>query len=79
MNNPTNQMEAKEIILACPFCGCQSVNICRTNPRACWVECDTCNAQTSSAKTRKAAIANWNCRTGPMQASIIHDMDKESV
>lgn len=67
----------KEYILACPFCGGVTVNICRTNPKACWVECELCEGRTRSAKTRKMAIAFWNTRPGSVVASIFHDMDRE--
>lgn len=72
-----------EIILSCPFCGCNVVNVNRTNEEACWVECtrDDCGAQTASEKTRAKAIAIWNRRVEyaglPRMAIVEWDMDKE--
>ena len=53
---------ARESIKCCPFCGGHRVELNRTNPRACWVSCLKCNAQTDCRKTRNAAIAAWNRR-----------------
>ena len=66
-----------EIIKGCPFCGCLSVNINRTNKNACWVSCVECEANTDSAKTRKGAIAKWNLRRGDAFATVVEDDDKE--
>ena len=51
-----------EEILACPFCGADKVEICRTNKNACWVTCAECGAESEHAKKRVDAIANWNRR-----------------
>ena len=68
--------------LGCPFCGGFEVNICRTNPNACWVECanETCGAQTNSRRSRTDAIAVWNRRAHPGMgpvASIKEDDDRD--
>lgn len=69
--------------LACPFCGSVEVDIARTNPNACWVECanEECGATTHSHRTRTGAIKNWNRRTWAAHttqtASIRHDDDRD--
>lgn len=67
-----------EVLLSCPFCGSRAVNIFRTNPNACWVECDSCGAKAESAPTRAEAIANWN-RTEPRFTAevVVLDDDQE--
>ena len=47
---------------SCPFCSSEKLELCRTNPRACWVRCHLCGAETPSAPRRADAIANWNTR-----------------
>lgn len=69
---------AKNDPLGCPFCGGFEVDICRTNPNACWVRCanDECGAETNSDRTRSGAIANWNRRSLPsLQTASIRDDD----
>lgn len=62
----------------CPFCGSDKVDVCRTNPNACWIECHECFAGTSSHRTRTGAFANWNRREGNnVTASIVQDDDME--
>ena len=62
----------------CPFCGSDRVEVCRTNPNACWIRCDECGADAPSHRTRTGAFANWNRRLGNnMTASIVDDDDKE--
>ena len=67
--------------IGCPFCGSVEVEICRTNPNACWVRCAQCGADAESARTRKEAVANWNRRSckvcSHMPAKIISDDDLE--
>jgi hypothetical protein len=61
---------------ACPFCGSLTVDICRTNRRACWVQCTECSARTGSKPSRKGAIAMWNSRTNlAARAHIVTDDD----
>lgn len=62
----------------CPFCGSDQVEICRTNPNACWVRCAKCGADAESHRTRSGALANWN-RRGSLgfTATIVDDQDKE--
>jgi hypothetical protein len=72
-----------EVIYNCPFCGSVEVEIARTNPGACWVSCANykCDAETSSRKTRRGAIAVWNKRVSTIdvrEATVVYDMDKES-
>ena len=67
-----------ERVRSCPFCGSQKVNISRTNENACWVECDNCDAQTSSHPSRVGAIAKWNKRSRKIEwATIGYDDDKQ--
>lgn len=67
-----------ELIKPCPFCGFKYVDIARTNPEACWVECCRCYAQTKHHATRKGAIRNWNRRrVSDGTASINWDMDRD--
>lgn len=68
-----------ELIKCCPFCGSHEVEVARTNPNACWINCAICGTEAESDKTRKGAIANWNRRYYDDKPSIItDDMDKES-
>lgn len=70
----------KEKILPCPFCGCVEVEVCRTNPRACWIRCAGCGADAESNRTRKIAIENWNRRFPDYnltEAVIISDDDRD--
>ena len=67
-----------EHIKDCPFCGSVSVDICRTNPNACWVRCAECGADAPSHRTRTGALKNWNTRDGlGYTATIRDDDDKE--
>lgn len=62
----------------CPFCGSHEVEICRTNPYACWVRCAECGCDAESAKTRAGAIANWNRRHYDDEtATVVDDSDAE--
>lgn len=68
----------KEKILPCPFCGGYKVDICRTNPQACWVECSYCGARCQSHRFRKEAIRIWNVRLNVNgYATIENDDDRE--
>jgi hypothetical protein len=61
----------------CPFCGSDKVDICRTNPNACWVRCANCYADAPSDRTRIGALKNWNRRDGlGLTASIAEDDDR---
>lgn len=66
-----------EEIKPCPFCGSKKVDICRTNPDACWVRCHKCDTDAPSFKTREEAIQFWNTRT-PQEgfAEIVFDDEK---
>ncbi len=64
-------------ILSCPFCGSTEVEIARTNPNACWVECAGCGAKADSAPTREEAIANWNKTVPRVSATVIDDGDAD--
>lgn len=66
-------MMTKEVIKCCPFCGSHSVEVCRTNPEACWIACDECGAEAQSAKHRKDAVANWNRRHYDDQPAVVND------
>ena len=67
-----------ETIKCCPFCGSHEVEICRTNPQACWIRCADCGADADSHPTRKGAVANWNRRHyDETPAAVIDDGDKE--
>jgi len=71
-----NKIGQGEKIKCCPFCGMHGVNICRTNPYACWIECCQCLAQAEVASTREDAIANWNRRYyDDEQSTVIDDRD----
>ena len=72
------QVANKEGMESCPFCGCQQLIVCRTNPNACWVRCDNCGAESGSKKKRKAALTRWNSRSSPFDAVIIADDDKDT-
>lgn len=66
-------------IRCCPFCGSHDVEICRTNPLACWVKCDSCGAEAPSAPARKDAIAQWNRRHfDDVAATVVHDDERKS-
>lgn len=68
-----------KIIKCCPFCGSHEIEICRTNPNACWIKCADCGAESESSKTRKQAIQNWNRRYhDDFSSIIIYDQDRES-
>jgi hypothetical protein len=72
-------MKIPETILSCPFCGSLEVEICRTNPDACWVACanEYCEAETKSHRTRSGAIRYWNTRAIRCEtATVIQDDDK---
>lgn len=65
-------------IKCCPFCGSHDVQVCRTNPGACWIRCDDCGADSESHRTRKGAISNWNRRHYDETPSVIvGDGDKD--
>lgn len=67
-----------EVIMSCPFCGSRAVNVVRTNAQACWVECDACNAQTTSDALREGAIKQWNRRClAEESAKVVWDDDLE--
>jgi Lar family restriction alleviation protein len=67
----------KEFLLGCPFCGSDEVEIARTNPHACWVECAHCGVGSPCHRHRKAAIRIWNTRASfvSSQATITDDDD----
>jgi len=68
----------RETIKACPFCGSKWVDVCRTNPQACWIRCYKCDVETASHPTREGAIKIWNKRYIPKEyAEIYDDDDKE--
>lgn len=62
---------------SCPFCGSTKVNICQTNARAIWIECENvagCGAQTGSHNTVAGAVKRWNVRTTVVvTATIVED------
>ena len=63
-----------EKIKCCPFCGCRSVEVCRTNENACWLSCYDCGAEAESHPNREVAISYWNRRTiYDADATIVHD------
>lgn len=65
-------------IKCCNSCGSHEVEVCRTNPGACWVRCADCGAETESHPTRKGAIKNWNRRHyDDVPAVIVWDQDQE--
>ncbi len=65
-------------ILCCPFCGSTEVNFNKTNPKANWISCNNCEAQTESGKNRREAIRKWNRRCNSSEpAKIVYDDDKE--
>jgi len=65
-------------IKPCPFCGCVELLFYRTNPAACWVECNFCSGQTQHAAKREDAIQLWNERSKKKgNAEIVHDDDAE--
>jgi len=67
-----------ETLKGCPFCGSHSVNVCRTNKNACWIQCEDCGADAESCKTRTGAFKNWNRRYyDDVPATIIYD-DEDS-
>ena len=69
-----------EYIKPCPFCGCERVEVSRTNPEACWIQCDPengCGAESQTDPTRAGAIRNWNRRAANTgrKAIVVHDME----
>ncbi len=65
-------------IRCCPFCGSHEVEVCRTNPNACWIRCAVCGCDAENDKTRVGAIANWNRRHFDEEAvAIVDDSDKD--
>lgn len=64
-----------EILNCCPFCGSQKLRLCRTNPGACWVKCDKCEAEAPSHAYRGVAITLWNHRiaNAPHKAAFVSD------
>ena len=67
-----------EKIIPCPYCGGKTVQVCRTNENACWIQCAECGAESPSAKTRAGAISNWNQRRKVKgYAEIVDDGDAE--
>jgi hypothetical protein len=68
----------KEYLRACPYCGSHTVEVCRTNPGACWIRCAECGADADSHKTRSGAFRNWNRRLDDgVPADIGSDDDRE--
>ena len=66
--------------LDCPFCGSLEVEVCRTNPDACWIRCAECGGETKSHPTRAGALANWNRRDSlKLTASIVSDDEREWI
>ena len=71
-------MKKKEFIKCCPFCGSHEVDVCRTNPNACWIECPKCWGRSTSHKTRSGAIRHWNRRHyDDVPSRIVEDDDRE--
>lgn len=62
----------------CPFCGSVEVEVCRTNPNACWIRCALCGSDAPSHRTRTGAFTHWNRRDScGRTASIVSDDDKD--
>ncbi len=80
MSNCYTQETVMQLIKSCPFCGSQKVEVCRTNPEACWIRCARCGADAPSTSKRKRAIAIWNKRPKAkvFSAKIVDDQDVES-
>lgn len=66
----------KESLMCCPFCGHLEVEVCRTNPKACWIRCASCGADAESAPKRKGAFSNWNRRSVAREGRMLDDDDK---
>jgi Lar family restriction alleviation protein len=64
---------------SCPFCGSKKVEVSRTNPEACWINCASCGAKSKSHPTRAGAIRKWNRRAKvtTTQTKIVYDMDRK--
>lgn len=71
--------QTKEVILPCPFCGGTKVEIARTNPFACWVECCRCGARSNSDHRRKVAIRIWNKRNHKIKPVKIMEDDDVAI
>ena len=70
--------EMTETIKCCPFCGSHEIEICRTNPLACWIRCGDCGSDAKSAETRAEAIALWNSRHyDDKPATVVDDGDND--
>lgn len=68
----------KETLKCCPFCGSHEVEVCRTNPRACWIRCASCGADAESRPTRRGAFSNWNRRHyDDRPVKIVEDQDRD--
>lgn len=67
-----------ETLKCCPFCGSHEVQICRTNPHACWVRCEVCGCDSESDSTRAGAIANWNRRYYDDDPATVTEDDEAS-
>jgi Lar family restriction alleviation protein len=53
----------KAIVKACPFCGCEGVQILYTASFEIWeMHCPQCDCTGPEAKTEKNAIEKWNER-----------------
>lgn len=74
-----NRKTSDGILVPCPFCGCEELELCRTNENACWVRCHGCGGESQTHKTRKGALKNWNRRfdSTVIDARIVEDDDAD--
>ena len=56
-------LEYKEEVKSCPFCGDESVNIFKSIDRNIWyASCNKCGVRTEGDTSEELAIATWNRR-----------------
>jgi len=64
-----------ETLLPCPFCGCSVPTIANTG--ACWVVCQSCEAEGPPEDTEEAAADAWNARKSDLAPSL--DLRKSTI
>jgi len=65
-NLRTNPYEMEPILLPCPFCGSENVELDHlTEPDDYYVRCEDCEVQQIANYLPERAVQRWNTRTEP--------------